>query len=434
MRRRTFSLTFLALCSLAGCDEPEAKFAIVDLKVGDYAALGSAVPHLVEHDGRLLAFWRGHAEKETKQIDELPRIPAGLMRGSWKAGWNTVAYANRVDAGTWSDATRLAVGDVKCDPKFVWSDTRGLNLIVDLGDSTCSHLLLSDEHKHWQQIRHFPELKDAIFVPLGIQQSGDTLHVTTFSQSILCYWRYDGRDWHGPVVIEKAVRFDGTWGYFRPRLAVADTGEIHVVWNTQADPSHVVIRDDKIVARNTIELTPRVTKGDDLDVEALADGSLILAYQVDENAPEARKNAIYVCSFAEGKWGEGSAGRSGGGMVLGAPQVIAHEHEALLVWRHRGESQKGGFVASGPTASYSVRDAAGVWSAPAIVRAVSTDPIAGLSGGPTFYTLYCTSDGEVYMTWGDDSVYVMQVHKLRGEPTKVEQGGARQAPTGPESK
>ena len=75
---------------LAGCDEPKAKSAIVDLNVSDYAALGSAVPHLVEHGGQLHSFWRGNAEKQTKQIEGLPVIQAELMRGSWKAGWNMV--------------------------------------------------------------------------------------------------------------------------------------------------------------------------------------------------------------------------------------------------------------------------------------------------------------------------------------------------------
>lgn len=118
MRHTTVAAIF-AFCTLAGGKEPEAKSVIVDLQVSDYAALGSAVPHLVEHGGQLHSFWRGHAEKQTKQIEELPVIPGELMRGSWKAGWNTVAYASRLDAGTWSDATRLADGDIKCDPKFI---------------------------------------------------------------------------------------------------------------------------------------------------------------------------------------------------------------------------------------------------------------------------------------------------------------------------
>jgi hypothetical protein len=407
---------------------------IVDLQVSDYAALGSAVPHLVEHGGQLHSFWRGHSEKQTKQIDGLPVIPAELMRGSWKPGWNTVAYASRLDAGTWSDATRLADGDITCDPKFIWSDTRGLNLLVDLGDSTCSHLLLIDGQKRWQEIRHFPELKEGIFVPLGIQQIGDSLHVTTFSQKQLCYWRYDGRDWHGPAVIEKDVKFDGTWGFFRPRLAVADTGDVHVVWNTQTDPSHVVIRDDKIVSRRAIKLTPRASKGDDIDVEALPDGRLIMAYQVAEEEPEANKVAIYICRFIEGEWGEASAGPSGGGLVLGGPQLVAHEAEALLVWRHRGETHQGGFVASGPTASFSVQDREGSWTEPTIIKPISTDPLAGLGGSPTFYSLYCTREGSTYMTWGDDSVFVMALPKIGAKATKVEQGDADQPATAPESK
>jgi len=433
MMRYTTVTAFLALCTLAGCNEPEAKSAIVDLQVSDYAALGSAVPHLVEHGGQLHSFWRGHAEKPTKGINGLPVIRAELMRGSWKAGWNTVAYASRLDAGTWSDAARLADGDVKCDPKFVWSDARGLNLLVDLGDSTCSHLLMIDGQMRWQEIRHFPELKEGIFVPLGIQQVGDSLHVTTFSQKQLCYWRYDGRDWHGPVVIENEVKFDGTYGYFRPRLAVADSGEIHVVWNTQTNPSHVVIRDDKIVSTRSIQLSPRASKGDDIDIEALTDGRLILAYQVAEGEPEAGKEAIYTSRFIEGRWGEASAGPSGGGSVLGDPQLIARNGQALLVWRHRGETHQGGFVASGPTASFSIQDRKGSWTPSAIIKPISTDPNEGLGGSPTFYSLYSTKDGNTYITWGDDSVFVMALPKLGAEPTKVEQDGAEQPATAPES-
>lgn len=431
--RHTTVTVFLALCTLAGCNEPEAKSAVVDLQVSEYAALGSAVPHLVEHGGQVHSFWRGHAEKKTKQIEGLPVIPAKLIRGSWKAGWNTVAYASRLDAGTWSHATSLADGDVKCDPKFVWSDTRGLNLLVDLGDSTCSHLLLIDGQKHWQEIRHFSELKEGIFVPLGIQQVEDSLHVTTFSQKQLCYWRYDGRSWHGPTVIEKEVKFDGTYGFFRPRLAVADSGEIHVVWNTQTDPSHVVVRDDKIVSTRSIQLSPRASKGDDIDIETLKDGRLILAYQVAEGEPEASKEAIYICRFTEGKWGEASAGPSGGGMVLGGPQLVARNGQAMLVWRHRGETRQGGFVASGATASFSIQDRTGSWTAPASIKPISTDPIAGLGGSPTFYSLYSTRDGNTYITWGDDSVFVMALPKLGAKTTKVEQGGAGQPATRSES-
>lgn len=285
-------------------------------------------------------------------------------------------------------------------------------MLVELGDSTCSHLLLIDEQKRWQEIRHFPELKEDIFVPLGIQQIGDSLHVTTFSQKQLCYWRYDGRDWHGPTVIEKEVRFDGTYGYFRPRLSVADAGEIHIVWNTQTDPSHVVIRDDKIVSTRSIQLTPRASKGDDIDIEALTDGRMILAYQVAEGEPEASKEAIYICRFAETQWGEASAGPSGGGMVLGGPQLVARNGQALLVWRHQGETHQGGFVASGPTASFSVQDREGSWTEPTIIKPISPDPLDRLGGSPTFYSLYCTRDGSTYMTWGDDSVFVMALPKI----------------------
>ncbi len=108
-------------------------------------------------------------------------------------------------------------------------------------------------------------------------------------------------------MIEKDVKYDGTYGYFRPRLAVADSGEIHVIWNTQADPSHVVIRDDKIVSTRSIRLTPRASKGDDIDIEALTDGCLILVYQVADGEREANKEAIYICHYTDGKWGEASA-------------------------------------------------------------------------------------------------------------------------------
>ena len=428
--RHTTVTAFLALCTLAGCDEPEAKSAIVDLQVSDYAALGTAVPHLVEHGGQLHSIWRGHAEKQTKQIDGLPVIPAELMRGSWKPGWNTVAYASRLDGGTWSDAARLADGDVKCDPVFVWSDTRGLNLLLDLGDSTCSHLLFSGGQKRWEEIRHFPELKEGIFVPLGIQQIGDSLHVTTFSQKQLCYWRYSGRDWHGPTVIEKDVKFDGTYGYFRPRLAVADSGEVHVIWNTQADPSHVVIRDDKIVSTRSIRLTPRASKGDDIDIEALTDGHLILAYHVAEGEIDP-KAAIYICRFSKGKWEEPSAGPPGGGMVFGNPQLVAHNGQALLVWVHQAETRSG---ASGTTASFSIQDHKGAWTEPTIIKPISTDPIADKGGRPTFYSLYCTRDGSVHMTWGDDSVFVMNLSRIGARPTKIEQDGTGQPATRPESK
>jgi hypothetical protein len=222
-------------------------------------------------------------------------------------------------------------------------------------------------------------------------------------------------------VIASEVEFDGTCGYFMPRLAVADSGEIHVVWNTQRDPSHIVIRDDKIVSTRSIQLSPRAGKGDDIDIEALTDGRLILAYQVAEGEPEAGKEAIYICRFIEGKWGEASAGPFGGGMVLGDPQLVAHNGEALLVWRHRGETHQGGFVASGSTASFSISEREGEWTEPAIIKPIATDPLEGLSGGPTFYTLYCTSDGKTYMTWGDDSVFVMALPKLGAKPTKIEQ-------------
>lgn len=419
IRQLTASVALLALSPFAGCDESGAKSPTVDLEVGEYAALGTAVPHLVQHRGRLYAFWRGEPQKKTNPLEGLPCIPKEFMRGSRRAGGNTVVYANRLDAGRWSAARLLAAGDVQCDPAYVWSDDRGLNLIVDLGDSTCSHLLLDSGGK-WQQIRHFPELKDGIFVPLGIQQRGNELHAVTFDQAKLCYWHYDGHEWHGPLVIESEVKFDGTWGYFRPRLAVSDSGDVHVVWNTQEDPSHVIIRHDKIVSKNSIQLTPRVQKGDEVDIEALAGGGLLLAYQVAEEAVETQKNSIYVSIFKDGKWGQASPAPSGGGLVLGGPQLTTHEDEALLVWQHRTEARNGGLVASGPTASYSVRNAAGEWTQPTSLKPVSTDLSAVLGGEPTFYSLYCAADGQTYIIWGDDSIYVMKLHAFGGKPT----GGA----------
>ncbi len=391
----------------AGRDWP----AVVDLDVGGFAALGTAVPHLVEHAGRLHVFWRGPVEKQTKQMPGLPMIPNDLAGGSWKEGWNTVAYACRRDGGTWSGAARLVDGDVRCDPNFVWSDGRGLNLLVEYGDGAGSHLLLGPDQKTWREIRRFPEPRDGVFVPLGIAQAGDSLHAATFSGERLCYWRYDGRDWHGPIVIENEVRFDGTWGFYRPRLAVTDAGDAHVVWNTQAEPTHVVIRNDGMVSKNAIPLTPRACKGDHLDLEALAGGRLILAYRVAEEEPAAGKNAIHTCLYVDGRWGGSSAGPAGGGTVFGSPQMVAYDGEVLLVWEHLGES--------GSTASFSIRNRAGWWSGPAAIQSRPHE----FGGGPSFYNLYCTKDGNPHLAWGNGSVFTMALPKLGATPGGIGQDG-----------
>ena len=410
------SAAFFAICLLLGCDKSDAMSPIVDLQVSDYLAQGTAVPLLVQYQGRLLAFWRGYTSKETKQLSGLPRIPKEFMRGSWTAGDNTAVFVNRFDAGRWSHPSMLVFGDVQCDPIYAWSDDRGLNLIVQLGDDTSSHLLLDSQEK-WQQIRHFSESKDSIFVPQGIQQHGNELHAVTFDQTKLCYWRYDGKAWHGPLVIEDKVKFNGTWGYFRPRLAVADSGDVHVVWNTQADPSHVVIRNDKIVSKKSIPLVPRVEKGDEIDVEALADGGMLLAYQVDEDAAEARQNSIYVSIFKDGKWEVTSPAPSGGGTVIGDMQLIAHEGEILLLWRHKQEVRSGGFFASGPTASYTVRNVDGVWTQPICIKPMSADPAAAadIGGEPTFYSFCCTADGQTSLIWADYTVYVTKLFTFAGK-------------------
>ena len=415
--RPAVGVFLLGLQCIGCCSSPDGPEvgAIVDLHTTEFASHGTHRPVFAKaDDGTIYLFWGARPSESRPNVSGVASIPPELTRGSW-AGPPTALGVSVYRDGKWLTPSILTAGDAECAPRFAWCRGHTLNVIAAMGDAGAGHLTYDTETREWQS-RLLPRPPAYTLFYHGCFESGGCVHVAGFSEESLYYVRFDGSEWADPVVICKEVHFDGLHGYYRPRLAVSDGGDVHVAWNTQTLPRHVVIRGGRVASNQDLIVTYPVSAGNDLDIAPLRQGAMLLSYRPAEGG-SLPPGAICVMEYRPGAgWTEARVLAERTGRGAGLPQLATNGDKAILSWNSRTRHSSGGWGAVGPIAGYMVRNAGGDWSdmATFVPSEMALGTIPPLSKAPqAYYSVWCDRSGEVHLAWGNGrDTYYMYCGKL----------------------
>jgi hypothetical protein len=375
--------------------------------IGPPNVSSSLAPFVAVTDtGTVYVLWTRPGQANAPPPADVPRIPNELHPDTIEQIFRqNVAIAVRRQ-GKWSKPGFLFDGPRDCRLGLAWCEGEQLHLfLASRKFDWVRHLRFDSDSGIWSRQPDPPVTP----LPDTVRQVGSVLHFVCRRDRQFCYGSFDGKRWSEPVRIEESV--NPTTRQDKAALAIDRDGTTHVAWwvpsPNKGRHGYATIRDGKV----QIESLPFETapiQQDKFDVGIDPDGKAFLAYQADrpDGHPDALK--VHVRRWDGGQWAEAEKISSPAEFLLGEVRIVYSGHRALITWRARETIRvgSGSGVLAYPMQRVVVTDGRS-WSEPRfLARGDAQLPrLTGYPVGPSSFSLYVDSRGDVHAAWGSPEPY-----------------------------
>ncbi len=415
IQKSTCSMLFLAIilnfCSLYGCDSAgtqpaaledtaiaPAQFGkVYDLKTHDLSWESTFQPSIAKSNaGTVYVLWDAKNRASHSNLDGIAKIPPEYLLGPVKREWNSVPGLSVLKEKKWLTPNVLVDGKYNCDPEYMWCQDDILHFIVRLPDDYLHHFVYDPKQNAWKKPSKINGSLDCSIMPRFVRHRKNTVHCLLWGKHGAFYTKYSENEWAKPLQLTPVAS-----GYSRPRIAIAESGEVHVMWNYENKITHAIVKDTEI-KKTTVDPAGIPIDGHEFDIVALSSSRILLAYKAHDEVEE-NADALYIREWDRKKWSkpEPVIQKCGLNSVnSGALRLLSFGNSALVSW-YDG------------TVSYMVRGADRKWSKPELACEFQDKKsplhLHMLDMPDYFYSIYVDNEGFVHMAWGShtDNFYSM---------------------------